>query len=113
MTKITIDMYSGRPNPEIELTQEEDSGLVRLVTAITRDIVMNHGRGLFAEPSFPHLGYRGFTFQWGGSIMTAFFHCYKGLYFKTNGDTKWILLEDLGVEKYLKAISHQHGYDLR
>ncbi len=112
--KVTIDMYSGLPNPEIELTRQEDNALIRLVTVLTRSEVMDRekAKGIFVDtPTVPQLGYRGFKFQWGGNKTTAYFHCYEGLYFKTTTDMKWLLLPDLGIEKYLKAIARQHGYE--
>ncbi len=62
---VELDIFSGRPNPRLEL-DDDDAGKLRRLQSSLRPSVT-------AAPQPPPLGYRGFTYDSGGSTRV-----YKG-----------------------------------
>jgi hypothetical protein len=86
---VTVDIFSGRPNPEFDLDPDEAERVLQLVTSLAA------APGRSAQP--PPLGYRGFVVEDGGGTRLHVFH---GLVVDSRGargdpdrQLEWLLLE--------------------
>jgi hypothetical protein len=63
---VTVDLFSGRPNPEFDLDPHEAEHVLELLASLAA------APGRSAEP--PPLGYRGFVVETGGGTRLHVFH---------------------------------------
>ena len=98
--RVELMVFSGRPNPSFQLTEDETEELARRVAALPRGAV---------QPSPPGLGYQGFrvTSDRAGeepAQMTVL----NGVCTSEDGDD---IREDTGgVEGWLLDLARRHGH---
>ena len=104
----TLDIYSGRPNPSWELSQQQSSEFLKKISKLETK------ENFQADPGKYRLGYRGFIVE-EENIARKFrkFEVYSGIVNVVENDTSYALDDrGYGIERWLLQTAPNNLHDL-
>lgn len=96
---VELDLFSGRPNPTLDLLPAEGDELLRLLSNVPATT---------AEPTPPGLGYRGFLVS--HKATGARFHVFGGIILRLDGVGERRFQDLHGAERWLLARARGQGW---